>query len=203
MNKVAKALTDYVIHKGVIKEEERNMYEYGFVITLEMGLSLIISFCIACILHMIVEGILFFVIFIPLRSYAGGLHLDYYWYCLTLSCLTFSVILLITEFVELPIYIVFVIFIGLELLVYYLYPVENVNRQVDAEENAFFRKRLKIFLLIDLLIASICVVFGKDRYLMLIVTTFLMVVITMILGKHKNNRRLKDICSDANGKFNS
>lgn len=189
MNKVVKALTDYVIRKGVIKEEERSMYEYGFVITLEMGLSLIISFFIAYMLHMTVEGILFFVIFIPLRSYAGGLHLDCYWSCLTLSCLTFSVILLITEFVKLPTYIGFVIFISLELLVYYLYPVENVNRQVDIEEDKFFKKRLKVFLFTDLLIASICVVLGRDTYLVLIMATFFMVTITMILGKYKNNKR--------------
>lgn len=189
MNKVAKALTDYVIRKGVIKEQERSMYEYGFVITLEMGLSLIISFFIAYMLHMTVEGILFFVIFIPLRSYAGGLHLDCYWSCLILSCLTFSVILLITEFVKLPTYIAFVIFISLELLVYYLYPVENVNRQVDIEEDKFFKKRLKIFLFTDLLIASICVVLGRDTYLVLIMTTFFIVTITMILGKYKNNKR--------------
>ncbi len=196
MNKIANFLTDYVINKGVIKEAERDIYEYGFVIALEMGFNLFISFLIACVLHMIVEGILFFIIFIPLRSYAGGLHLDQYWSCLILSCLTFSIILGITKVIKFPVFIGFVIFIGLELFVYYLYPVENINRQVDAEENKFFRRQLKAFLFIDLLIVIICIIFEKERYLILVVSTFSMVVITMVLGKYKNSRKLKKIRSN-------
>lgn len=79
MNGIARILTDYVIYKGMVKEEERSIYEYGFVVAMETGLSLIIIFFVAGILHMVVEGILFFIVFIPLRSYAGGLHLEHYW----------------------------------------------------------------------------------------------------------------------------
>lgn len=142
---------------------------------------------------MVVEGILFFIVFIPLRSYAGGLHLEHYWSCLALSCLTFSVILLLTKFAIMPTYIVFFIIVFLELLVYCLYPVENINRKVDAVENEFFQKRLKKFLLIDMLIVGICIAFKNNSYLILIMTTFFMVAITMLIGKYKNHRRkLKD-----------
>lgn len=188
MNKTAKVLTDYVICKGVIREEERDVYEYGFLISLEAGLSLIVSFFIAGILHMVVEGILFFVVFIPLRSYAGGLHLDRYWSCFSLSCLTYSVILLVVRLIELPVYIVFVFFLGFELSIYCLYPVENSNRPVDAQENEYFKKRLKYFLFLDLFIASVCIVLKKDKYLLLMAATFFMVTITMILGKYKNKK---------------
>lgn len=193
MNGIARILTDYVIYKGMVKEEERSIYEYGFVVAMETGLSLIISFFVAGILHMVVEGILFFIVFIPLRSYAGGLHLEHYWSCLALSCLTFSVILLLTKFAIMPTYIVFFIIVFLELLVYCLYPVENINRKVDAVENEFFQKRLKKFLLIDMLIVGICIAFKNKSYLILIMTTFFMVAITMLIGKYKNHRRkLKD-----------
>lgn len=177
----------------MVKEEERSIYEYGFVVAMETGLSLIIIFFVAGILHMVVEGILFFIVFIPLRSYAGGLHLEHYWSCLALSCLTFSVILLLTKFAIMPTYIVFFIIVFLELLVYCLYPVENINRKVDAVENEFFQKRLKKFLLIDMLIVGICIAFKNNSYLILIMTTFFMVAITMLIGKYKNHRRkLKD-----------
>ena len=35
MRKVAKLLTDYVIKKSMVDEADREVYEYGFVITLE------------------------------------------------------------------------------------------------------------------------------------------------------------------------
>ena len=40
MGRIAKFLTDYVIAKGTVKEDERGMYEYGFLITLEKILCL-------------------------------------------------------------------------------------------------------------------------------------------------------------------
>lgn len=182
---IAKRLTDYVINKGMIKKEERQMYEYGFTIAFEMGLGLLICFGIAGLLHMIWEAILFWVIFIPLRSYAGGLHLKRYSACLFLSCLTFSGILLLVRFVEVSVYISFAILVLLQFFVFLLYPVENVNREVDWEEDAFFKKRLRQFLIVDGLIGMICVGLGRDRDLMLITATFAMVVVTMILGKYK------------------
>ena len=63
MRKVAKLLTDYVIKKSMVDEADREVYEYGFVITLEVGLFLVASLFIALKLDMVLEGIFFFVIF--------------------------------------------------------------------------------------------------------------------------------------------
>lgn len=188
MNRIAEGLTDYVIRKGTIKEEDRELYEYGFTITIEAGLFVLFSLFVSLYLHMIKEGILFFLIFAPLRSYAGGLHLDKFHSCFILSCLTFSGILLIVRYVHIPMLFSLISLFILEFGVYALYPVENINREVDSEENRFFNKKLKLFLMIDLLIALIFVVLKKECYVFLISTTFFMIVVTMILGKYKNMR---------------
>ena len=52
MRKVAKLLTDYVIKKSMVDEADREVYEYGFVITLEVGLFLVASLFIALKLDM-------------------------------------------------------------------------------------------------------------------------------------------------------
>lgn len=111
MGKIAERLADYIIQKGTIKEEEREIYEYGFSIAIEVLLCVITCFSISMMLHTFVEGILFFVIFIPLRSYAGGLHLSSYWSCFSLSCLTFFIIMLLGKYLTLPIYIALITFI--------------------------------------------------------------------------------------------
>ena len=97
MERIARLLTKYVIKKGMIREEEQEVYTFGFLSALEMGLSIIVSLFLAAMLHMLFEGILFFVIFIPLRSYAGGLHLEKYWSCFVLSCLTFCAVLCLVK----------------------------------------------------------------------------------------------------------
>lgn len=179
-------LADYVIQKGMIGEDERNIYEYAFQVFFEIGLCILISSIIAGILGMMMEGVLFFIIFIPLRSYAGGLHLESYCSCLCLSCLTFSVILLICKAWYIEAGISFFILLILILGSWMMYPVENANRKVDIEENIYFEKRLRKFLHFDLLIAIICLLANKDRYLLLCMVTFFMVDITMIIGKIKN-----------------
>lgn len=132
MEKIAKKLADYVIQKGTIEEEEREIYEYGFSIATEVLLCILFCFSTSMILHTFIEGILFFVIFIPLRSYAGGLHLSNYWSCFSLSCLTFFIIMILGKYLEFPIYIALIIFVLLEIVVYNLYPVENIVAPLSA-----------------------------------------------------------------------
>lgn len=188
MKRIAEGLTDYVIQKGMVKEEDRELYGYGFTITIEVGLFVLFSLFVSLYLHMFQEGILFFIIFAPLRSYAGGLHLDKFHSCFILSCLTFSGILLIVRDTHIPMLFSVIGLFILEAAVYVLYPVENINREVNSEENRYFKKKLKIFLVIDLLLALICVVLKIESYVFLITITFFMIVVTMILGKYKNMR---------------
>lgn len=188
MEKIAKKLADYVIQKGTIEEEEREIYEYGFSIATEMLLCILVCFSTSMILHTFVEGILFFAIFIPLRSYAGGLHLNNYWSCFSLSCLTFFIIMMLGKYLEFPIYIALIIFFLLEIVVYNLYPVENINRIVDADEDKQFRKRLKQFLIVDGTLAIVFAIVGWSKYLQTFMFTLVMIVVTMVVGKCKNKR---------------
>lgn len=192
MGKVAKFLADYVIQKGTVKEDERELYEYGFQIAIEAVLCIVTCFVISLILHTIPEGILFFVIFVPLRSYAGGLHLDNYWSCFSLSCLTFFAIMMVGKYLTISIHIAFVILLLLELAVYKMYPVENINRVVDIDEDKHFKKKLQQFLLVDSIIAIICIVSGWHTYMQTIVFTFMMVTITMAIGKIKSRKQFSD-----------
>lgn len=189
MNKIAKNLTSYAIYKGTIKETDRNVYEYGFTITIELSLFVLACLLIMLHLHMFVEGILFFIIFSPLRSYAGGLHLERYHSCLILSCLTFYGILSLVKYFCFPVSFSFIAICFLEIVVYALYPVENANRKVNEEENRYFRKKLKGFLFWDMLISAVCVALKKNSYVFLITVTFLMVAVTMMFGKYKNWKR--------------
>ena len=187
MGKIAERLADYIIQKGTIKEEEREIYEYGFSIAIEVLLCVITCFSISMMLHTFVEGILFFVIFIPLRSYAGGLHLSSYWSCFSLSCLTFFIIMLLGKYLTLPIYIALITFFVLEIVIYNLYPVENVNREIDADEDNEFRKRLKQFLIMDGVLGFIFTVLSWSKYMQTFTFTLVMITVTMAIGKYKNN----------------
>ncbi len=186
MQRASRCFADYVIRKGMVDENDREIYEYGFMLSLEVGIFTLFCLLVTVCLQMYVNGILFFVVFAPLRSYAGGLHLKRYRSCFGLSCLTFSAVLAIVKYVHIPNYILAVTLVVLEILVYVVYPVENINRKVDESENSYFKVRLRKFLIFDLIMGMICVVADKDDYLLQIVVIFLAVVITMLIGKYIN-----------------
>lgn len=188
MDKLAKSLTKYIIHKGMIDKADQNIYEYGFTITIEAGIFILFSLFTTLYLHMFIEGILFFIIFTPLRTYAGGLHLKKYHSCFILSCLTFLGTLLTSKYIQIPINFSLIIVLFLEIIVYILYPVENANRKVDKKEDLYFKSKLKKFLILDTFIVTICFVLEKNGYVLIITTTFFIVVITMALGKYKNKK---------------
>ena len=72
MDKAARLLSDYVVKKGVIQKEEWELYCYGFEIALEAAVSFIASILIASVLHMVLEGILFFAFFYSHAHFCRG-----------------------------------------------------------------------------------------------------------------------------------
>lgn len=186
MKRISSFLSSYVIRKGIVGEEDREVYEYGFTVTLEVGLFAVLCMIIMGVMHMYLEGILFFAIFAPLRSYAGGLHLQKYYACLTLSTLTFAGVLLITGNIQLPLILMNTVSLMSLFGIYILYPVENVNRAVDQEENRYFRKKLLVYLVLDVALIVLFNFLHIHRSIMVITLTLLMVFVTMILGKCAN-----------------
>ena len=185
MYTIAEKLTDYVIQNGNIKDEERSIYVYGFQVALEQTVCYVICFLGAIFLKAIPEGIIFFIVFVPLRSYAGGLHLNRYWSCLLLSCITFFSIITLSKYLWFPAYLEMICLIFLEIVILKLYPVEKININVDIYENAQFKKRLKIFLMINIIIGIVFAITKQYIYLNTIFYTIWLITITMVIGKYK------------------
>lgn len=73
----------------------------------------------------------------------------------------------------------------MEIVILKLYPVENINRNVDIYENAQFKKRLKIFLMINIIIGIVFAITKQYIYLNTIFYTIWLITITMVIGKYK------------------
>lgn len=190
MEKLAKYLTNYIIRYGNAEEQSREIYEYGLQSMLETILSFSICAVLAQTIGMLGEGIVFFLIFIPLRSYAGGYHFDKYLLCLIFSCATFFAVLLIGKNLNLPLNMYLAIPLLL-ICVRLLYPVEHVNRPTDEEENKYFRKKLNFYLIIDFLLFILLFVLKQNSILAVAFLTLLLIVVTMVIGKISYKRRIK------------
>ena len=97
--------------------------------------------------------------------------------------------MLLGKYLDFSIYILLTVFFLSEIVVCSLYPVENMNRTVDVEEDKQFKKRLKQFLIIDGIMAIIFAVLGWSKYLHTITMTLVMIAVTMAIGKYKNRSK--------------
>lgn len=185
MEKLAHLLTGYIIRKGMADESQSETYDYGFLIALEALLSIVISAVIAIQMGMILECILFFVVFIPIRVYAGGLHFNKYLLCLICSVLTLLMVLAIVKYTDLDGGYSMIISGIMLMLIIKLSPVDNVNRDVDETEQSYFKKKLTVFIVLDAAGVVILYLCSMEKLLFLFALTLSLIVVTMILGKAK------------------
>jgi len=185
MEKLAQALTDYLLSKGKIVEEKSRIYQYGFQIGLEVSLNTMISIWIAIFCHMEWETIIFFGVFILLRSYAGGLHMRTYISCLICSCMSLLGLLLVVKYVNMTSFsLMLIIFFSL-VAIKALSPVLDINRPVSSKELIKFAKKLN-YSMAGILFFSLVLLFMQlNRLLSMVAATTLFTVFILLAGKIK------------------
>ena len=76
MERIAGSLTNLMIENGAVREEDRELYQFGFQMGMEMTLCLIVTLVCALYLHLLPEYLLFSAVFIPIRSYLSLIHIS-------------------------------------------------------------------------------------------------------------------------------
>lgn len=160
MEYLSKKLVDYVINVGAVPEESYAVYQYGFQIGLEMILSFGVCFWMAIYLHMIPEFVVFTGIFMLLRTYAGGVHLNSFGACLTCSATVQTLIFLINNKFKFTTINAWVIILASAILIAKAAPVENINKELDSDEKIHCKK-VTIKNLVGILIFAGCCTAGN------------------------------------------
>ena len=86
MQRIAKYFTDFFVNKGVICEDERAIYEYGFDITLYTILSTLGLLLIGLLFHQLANTIVLVFVFYSCQSSGGGYHASTHLRCFLTMC---------------------------------------------------------------------------------------------------------------------
>lgn len=187
MEKMAKWLTYYIAQKTCLEKEEKEIYYYGFQVGLEVILNTIISIALSVYLGMFWQCILFFVFFIPLRSYAGGIHARRYLNCLLASCLSLAVILIMVKYITIPWQLSAMISFVCWGLLWFLSPVEGENRTLDIEEKIYYRKKVRWYIGILAILETCFILYQGHKVVMLITLASVEVCFSQILELFRKN----------------
>lgn len=185
MEFAAKRIVAYIEKNRGCSADERAIYEYGIQTGLEMAICAFVSTGIAAILGMIPQGVTFLGIFILLRSYVGGVHLQNFSSCFFCSVFVQIGVLLFAKYAQFPIIISWcMIGVGIVLLLF-ISPVDHINRILTKEEKKYCRKKLTFIVVGIVIICGILTITETVDYVSLISDTIVVVAISAVIGKLK------------------
>lgn len=151
------------VEKNYIKESDRELYEYGYKLLVLEIINVSALILIGLLFHCLIHMALFAVVYIPLRSYAGGYHAS-----TPIGCAIFSAILEMAIAAALRFSLFDFLLPGMyaitfvaQIIIWLHAPVEAVRKPLGDEQKQKFRHITRTILLIEA--AVILVLCMKNR----------------------------------------
>ena len=179
--RLAGKIVNNLVHSGVIKEEDAEIYIYGINQILTSVLNVSSALIIGLIFGVFPEIAVFMAAYIPLRSVAGGYHAK-----TPLSCYVFSVIMLIVVSIGLK-YLHYAVFVAATLVVLLLSPVEDRNKPLAEIEQKVYKKRTMNIAAAEVMVCLALKFVGYDNLFVAVVYSFVVLSFMLVAGKVKNH----------------
>jgi accessory gene regulator B len=135
-------ITAFLCRKGVIPEEQKEVYQYGFEVLLLNVLDVLIILGLGIVIKRYVDTVVFLLVFGVTRQYTGGYHAK-----TVLKCLTVYVIIYLTVMFISSSNIVLCMGVLLQVLLCVLYivavviyaPIQNDNKVISSTEKKKYK----------------------------------------------------------------
>ena len=157
ISKLSAHLTDKLLSKGSIAEDERELYIYGFFMLLSHLMYLVLACIFGLLFKCFIESIVFYVAFQFIRRYAGGYHASTETSCeifSTLSILACIAIIKLSKTYDFQTALLIITAIS-AICIFVFCPLDTPEKPLSEKENKYFRKISWIILLV---ISSIIIV---------------------------------------------
>ena len=179
---VIKKIVDAQIKKGMLQEEERNIYLYGYQMLFEFGINIMTSILIAYIFQAYTIVFTFTISYLAVRGYVGGYHArtSLGCFCCSASILIISVIIVkgISAWeIEFGTFFLEVLMLP---CIFQRTPMPDINKPITENEESYFNKKVKQIYLVELIIEIVLFVCGLDIFALSIWAVHL-VLFTMVL----------------------
>lgn len=142
ISRLSERIVKCLLKQSDIKDDEQDLYQYGFFILLSQILYLIIACIIGILLGTFFESIIFYIAFQFIRRYAGGYHASTETRCEVMSTLSILVCLVVIrlsktydfQFALLVVSAVSAVCIAV------LCPLDTPEKPLSEKEFKYFRK---------------------------------------------------------------
>lgn len=187
IEKLSSKLANRLLVKSIINDTEKELYVYGFFILLSQMLYFILTVIFGILLDIVLQSVIFYVVFQFIRRYAGGIHASSELKCelaTTLSIFFCLVIVKLCDLYNLKT-IVLISTIVATVLIFLLCPLDTPEKPLTKEEYKYFRKISWIILLLIMLTMCIGWYFKLEFLMYPCCMSLILESILLVLGKTK------------------
>lgn len=173
-----------LVEKQIISRHEEDIYLYGLKSFFLIWVNFITALLIEFFTRRLIETIVFFIFFIPLRSYAGGYHTKNKFTCYCCSnFMLFSIICMPSIIQSYDVFwFIESLFIISNILIYKLAPLPNYNRTFDEMEHKVFRFRTRGILFVELIFILLLYILQQSYWIILTMFASITVAVLLILN---------------------
>lgn len=195
INNLSTRLTDKLLSKGSITEDERELYIYGLFMLISQLMYLVLACIFGLLFECFFESIIFYVAFQFIRRYAGGYHATTETRCEILSTLSIVASIGIIKLSKIYDFKTILLFITVAsmVLIFYFCPLDTPEKPLSEKEFKYFRKISWIILLV---ISSIIIVSYFFKFNILFTPCCVSLILESILlvaGKIKRVHQEKSV----------
>ncbi len=187
--KLSRIIADFFVRQKVVPEEQREVYEYGFELSISSVIGILIVLAIGLVSRRFWESVVFYIVFCFTRLFTGGYHAPTYLRCkLTFAGLLLAVLLADWLLKEIESYYWFILHFYSLVVVCGLAPIENPNKELTERQKV----RCKVISIVAMAIwlAVMFLFRALDSELDHIVAlTLFCGANLMLLGNHKERRK--------------
>lgn len=183
--KMSVILTNLLCKENIITENDREIYEYGFQITMANIFNFIIVILIGLIFSSIIQALIFYSVFISIRIYSGGFHAKSYGKCFALFALICFLCMGGTYFLmnfRFLCYVSIMSVIIQGICINKMAPMEHDNRPLNKEEKKKFRARSRLIFSIWTVVILFSLLYENTVLASMVTVTLISVTILMIIA---------------------
>ncbi len=155
MHKLINKIVEKQLSDGAIEQKEISIYQYGYLLLFETMMNIVAGIVVGVLFQQLCAVILFWIGYIPLRSYAGGWHASTFFRCFLASNIGLIMAVIVIKNFDIPVNAVSILVDALSIFIIYMCaPVDTKSKPLDVEEKKKY-KRMTLIILVTHIVVSI------------------------------------------------
>jgi len=194
MEKFSSKLIEFFVSNDLIKNEDKELYEYAVNIILSSLIHIATVMIIGLCFNLFIESLVFYFSFIAIRKFAGGYHAKTPVRCYAFSVISSIIVLCLIKLSNSVCFIFTYVLIVLELfsvvLILLISPLDTENNPLNSREKKSYKMLAALISACIFTISTLCVFTGCRNIGLSMICAIIMSAIVLLM------RKFQIICED-------